>query len=65
MLLRPTADDVRVIVAATGLALLGLGVGTGGLAVLALTWGDVDSATALAIGGALALTQPRAVGPAA
>ena len=55
MLLRPTTDDVRVIVRATGLALLGLGLTTTALGALALATGDLDSGTALVAGGAAGL----------
>lgn len=53
MLLRPTSEDVRVIIRTTGLALLGLGLVTLALGVLALLSGDVDSATGLVLGGAV------------
>lgn len=53
MLLRPTTDDVLVIVRAIGLALLGLGVATTALGVLSLVAGDVDTGTALLIGGTI------------
>lgn len=53
MLLRPRTEDVHVIAHAVGLALLGLGVGTLGLALFALVLTDVDSASALAVGGAV------------
>ena len=51
MLLRPTREDVRVIVHTTGLALLWLGLATDALGVGTLLAGDVDSATALLVGG--------------
>lgn len=53
MLLRPTTDDVRVIVRAIGLGLLGVGLATTALGGLALVAGDVDSATALLLGGTI------------
>lgn len=53
MLLRPTGDDVRVIVRTTGLALLGLGLATTALGAATLFAGDVESATALLTGGAI------------
>lgn len=53
MLLRPTTDDVRVIVRTTGLAVLGLGLATFALGVAALAAGDLDSTSALMIGGAV------------
>lgn len=53
MLLRPTNEDVRVIVRTAGLAMLGLGLGTGALGLVALLGGDVDSGTALLVGGAV------------
>lgn len=53
MLLRPTVDDVRVVVRTTGLALLGLGLATSALGAAALVGGDVHSATALLTGGAV------------
>jgi len=55
MLLRPSSADVRVIVRVTGKSLYVLGVATLAMAVLALTWGDLNSASALTIGSALAL----------
>lgn len=56
MLLRPTADDVRVIVNGTGLALLALGLLTTLVAVVSLAFGDVDSAAILLIGGMLGVS---------
>lgn len=56
MLLRPTVDDVRVIVRTVGLSLLGLGLATGALGAWALVAGDVASGTALVIGGAIGVT---------
>jgi trk system potassium uptake protein TrkH len=53
MLLRPTVDDVRVIVRSTGLGVLALGTATCVVAGLALLAGDVDSASALLLGGAV------------
>ena len=53
MLLRPTGDDVRVIVGATGLAMLWLGLATAALGGVALLSADVDSATALLLGGSV------------
>lgn len=55
MLLRPTIDDVRVIVRAVGLGLLGVGLATIAVGLLALLAGDVDSATALVAGGSVGL----------
>ncbi len=55
MLLRPTTDDVRVIVRAVGLGLLGLGLTTASLGLLTLLSGDVDSATALLVGGSVSV----------
>lgn len=55
MLLRPTTDDVRVIVRMTALAVLVLGLVTAAMALPALLVGDVDSATALVIGGAVGI----------
>ena len=51
MLLRPTSHDVRVIVRTTGLAVLWLGGATAALGGLTLLGGDLDSATALLLGG--------------
>lgn len=53
MLLRPGTEDVRVILHAVGMALLVLGGGTLALAVPTLLWGDVPTASALGVGGAL------------
>ena len=53
MLLRPTTDDVRVIVRTTGLAVLALGLATFALGLAALVTGDLDSTSALMVGGAV------------
>lgn len=53
MLLRPSVDDVRVIVRVVGLSLLGVGSGTAALAVVALLMGDTNSASALGVGAAI------------
>lgn len=54
MLLRPTTEDVRVIVRAIGLSLYGLGMATAVLGAVALASGDPHSATALLAGAAIA-----------
>jgi trk system potassium uptake protein TrkH len=61
MLLRPTADDVRVIARTTGLAVLGLGAATSALGLVALLGGDVESSTALLTGGAVGIAIGGAV----
>lgn len=57
MLLRPTRDDVRVITRSVGLGLLGLGTATAALATVALALGDVNSASALAIGASIGIAS--------
>lgn len=55
MLLRPSVDDVRVIVRVVGLSLVGIGSGTALLAAVALAMGDANSASALGLGAATGL----------
>lgn len=66
MLLRPTGEDVRIIVRTTGQAVTVLGIATLVLALAGLFAAQLDVASALAIGGALGLgvgVFTRTLGP--